>query len=67
MISRNQVRQFMMQVLDLHRDNFIQLLENPEFQENDLEKKELAVHYVTTLFKNELDANLDSFIKTQQN
>ena len=67
MISRNQLKQFMMQVLDLHRDNFIQLLENPEFQANDLEKKEMAVHYVTSLFKKELDDNLDSFIKTHPN
>ena len=47
MISRNQVKQFVATLLDLHRDNFIQLLNNPEFQSNDLAKKELAVEYIT--------------------
>ena len=67
MISRNQVKQFVATLLDLHRDNFIQLLNNPEFQSNDLAKKELAVEYITTLFKNEIEHNLDSFIKTNSN
>lgn len=67
MISRHQVRQFVLTLLDLHRDNFIQLLNNPEFQENDIAEKEMAVEYITTLFKNEIEQNLDSFIKTNSN
>lgn len=67
MISRNQVKQFVGVLLDLHRDNFIQLLNNPEFQSNDIAKQELAVQYITTLFKNEIEHNLDSFIKTKAN
>jgi hypothetical protein len=67
MLSRNQVRQFAATLLDLHRDNFIQLIRNPEFQANDIEKKERAIQYVTALFKQELDENFDSFIKTNKN
>jgi hypothetical protein len=67
MISRNQMKQFVMTLLDLHRDNFIQLLNNPEFQTNSIDKQEKAVEYITTLFKSEIDQNLDSFIKTHPN
>jgi hypothetical protein len=67
MISRNQVKQFVQTILDLHRDNFIQLLNNPEFQANDIKDKEMAVEYITALFKNEIEHNLDSFIKTNSN
>jgi hypothetical protein len=67
MISRNQVKKFTMTLLDLHRDNFIQLVHNPEFQSNDLESKERAIHYITALFKQEIEENLDSFIKTNTN
>jgi hypothetical protein len=67
MISRNQVRQFTMTLLDLHRDNFIELINNPDFQSNDIEKQERAIYYLTALFKQELDENLDSFIKTNPN
>jgi hypothetical protein len=67
MISRNQVKQFTKTLLDLHRDNFIQLINNPEFQNNDLEHKERAIQYITALFKQEIDDNLDSFIKTNSN
>jgi hypothetical protein len=51
-MSRNQVKQFVSTLLDLHRDNFIQLLNNPEFKSNDIAKQELAVQYITALFKN---------------
>lgn len=67
MLDQNQVRQFINTVLDLHRDNFIELLNNSEFQDNDIEKKELAVNYMTLLFKNELEENFSSFIKTNVN
>lgn len=67
MISKNQVKQFTKTLLDLHRDNFIQLINNPEFQSNNLEEKERAIHYITLLFKDEIDSNLDSFIKTNPN
>ncbi|HEY0654536.1 MAG TPA: hypothetical protein VGD65_15470 [Chryseosolibacter sp.] len=67
MLDQNQVRQFINTVLDLHCDNFIELLNNPEFQSNDLEKKELAVNYMTMLFKKELEENFNSFIKTNVN
>lgn len=67
MISRNQVKQFVMTILDLHRENFIQLLHNPEFQENEIHEKEMAVEYITAIFKNEIEHNLDSFIKTNSN
>lgn len=63
MITRNQLKQFVDTILDLHRDNFIELIHNPDFQYNDLEKKERAVLYMTTLFKQQLEDNLDSFIK----
>lgn len=67
MVSRLQLKQFVMTVLDLHRDNFLQLLNNPEFQVADLEQKEKTVEYVTLLFKKELEDNIDSFIKTHSN
>lgn len=67
MLDQNQVRQFINTVLDLHRDNFIELLNNSEFQENGLEKKELAVNYMTLLFKKELEENFNSFIQTNVN
>ena len=67
MFSREQLKQFTIQLLELHRDNFIQLLSNPEFQKNDLEKKEAAVRLITTLFRRELEDNIDSFIKIQSN
>lgn len=67
MFTREQVKQFTATLLDLHRDNFLQLLSNPEFQSNDLEKKELAVQYITALFKKEIEENIDSFIKVSKN
>lgn len=67
MLDQNQVRQFINTVLDLHRDNFIELLNNAEFQENEVGKKELAVNYMTLLFKKELEENFNSFIKTNVN
>jgi hypothetical protein len=54
-------------MLDLHKDNFIELLHNPEFQYADLEHKERAVQHVTALFKREFEDNFDSFIKTNNN
>ena len=63
MLDQNQVRLFINTVLDLHRDNFIELLNNTEFQDNDLEKKELAVNYMTLLFKKELEENFDHSLK----
>lgn len=66
-MSRNQVKQFVSTLLDLHRDNFIQLLNNTEFKSNDIAKQELAVQYITALFKNEIEQNLDSFIRTNPN
>jgi hypothetical protein len=67
MINRNQMKEFVMTLLDLHRDNFIQLLNNPEFQTNSIEKKQKAVEYITMLFKNEIEENLDKFFKTNIN
>jgi hypothetical protein len=67
MLDQNQVRQFINTVLDLHRDNFIELLNNTEFQHNDTDKQELAVNYMTLLFKKELEENFSSFIKTNVN
>ena len=67
MVTRDQLKQFVSTMLDLHRDNFIQLLHNPEFQFADLERKEKAVRHVTALFKKEFEENFDSFIKTNSN
>ncbi len=67
MLSKEQVKQFVLTVLDLHRENFIQLLHNPEFQGNSVSQKEKAVEYITAIFKNEIEQNLDSFIKTNPN
>lgn len=67
MVTRAQLKHFVEIMLDLHRDNFIELLNNPEFQLADLEQKEMAVHHVTALFKKEFDDNFDSFIKTNNN
>jgi hypothetical protein len=64
MITRIQLKQFVMTVLDLHRDNFIQLLNNPEFQVSNLDQQERAVEHVTLLFKKELDDYIDSFVET---
>ena len=43
------------------------LLNNREFQDNELDKKELAVNYMTMLFKQELEDNFSSFIKANVN
>jgi hypothetical protein len=67
MVTRDQLKQFVTSMLDLHRDNFIDLLHNPEFQFADLEEKERAVQHVTTLFKKEFEDNFDSFIKINKN
>lgn len=67
MISRNQMKQFTMTVIDLHRDNFIELIHNPEFQSNDVELRERAIRYMTALFKQEIEEHFDSFIKTNPN
>ncbi len=67
MFSREQVKQFTITLLELHRDNFIQLLSNPDFQKNDIEKKETAVRHITTLFRKELEQSIDSFIKLHPN
>ena len=50
-------------VVDLHRDNFIQLLHNPEFQRNEIDKKEQSVRYVTELFKAEIEARIEHLSK----
>ena len=63
MTESEQLKQFITTIVDLHRDNFIQLLTNPEFQDNDIAKKEKAVRYVTELFKHEIEENIDSFAK----
>lgn len=67
MLTREQVKKLVITMLNLHRDNFIELLNNPEFQVADLEQKERAVHHVTALFKKEFDDNFDSFLKTPNN
>jgi hypothetical protein len=63
MDERDQFKIFIRSLLDLHRDNFIELLRNPEFQKNDMEKKETAVHYVSELFKVEMENTIDSFME----
>ena len=63
MNDREQFEGFIKSLLDLHRDNFIELLRNPEFQNNDLHKKETAVHYVNELFKAEIQNLIDSYVK----
>ena len=67
MSDREQFKKFITSLLDLHRDNFIELLRNPEFQNNELHKKETSVHYVNELFKAEIQDSLDLFIKQNQN
>jgi hypothetical protein len=62
MDEREQFKSFVSSVLDLHRDNFIELLRNPEFQNNDIQRKETAVHYVNELFKEEIRIAVDSFV-----
>ena len=58
-----QFKLFIRSLLDIHRDNFIELLKNPEFQSNPLDKKETAVLYVTELFKAEIEETIDAFMK----
>lgn len=62
MNESEQFKSFISSVLDLHRDNFIELLRNPEFQNNDIKRKETAVHYVSELFKEEIRIAVDSFV-----
>lgn len=67
MNDRELFKKFITSLLDLHRDNFIELLRNPEFQDNELHKKETAVHYVNELFKADIQNSIDSFMNQQQN
>jgi hypothetical protein len=62
MDDRKQFKVFIKSLLDLQRDNFIELLRNPEFQNNSLKQKETAVHYVNELFKVEMDNTIDAYM-----
>jgi hypothetical protein len=62
MDDRRQFKLFIKSLLDLHRDNFIELLRNPDFQKNDLVQKETAVHYVNELFMDEIENTIDSYL-----
>lgn len=58
MISAEELKEFSHMLIDLHRDSILELLHNPEFQENDLNKKEQAVNYISILFKKEIDERI---------
>jgi hypothetical protein len=62
MDDREQFKLFIKSLLDLHRDNFIELLRNPEFQNNNLKQKETAVHYVNELFKVDMENTIDTYM-----
>jgi hypothetical protein len=62
MDDREQFKIFVKSLLDLHRDNFIELLRNPEFQNNTLRQKETAVHYVNELFKVDMENTIDAYM-----
>jgi hypothetical protein len=62
MDDREQFKIFIKSLLDLHRENFIELLRNPELQNNTLRQKETAVHYVTELFKVDMENTIDAYM-----
>ena len=60
MLTADQLKNFVNSVIDLQRDNFIELLNNPEFQDNDLKNKEKTIHYICELLKTHVQSSIQS-------